>query len=286
MMERLSDPDMRPAVIAERRQEAQEARDAPPPAPPQATDEAVPGAGVRRDAPVPEPPFLGAREAAAIDAELMFSLMDERSLYKLSWGGKGVRGEEWGRLVAGDFAPRRDRMQQEAVRDGWIVPRAVYGYFRAVADGDDVVVTDPHGGEPVRFAFPRQDRHQRLCLSDYLRRADDREDVVALQIVTVGREATEHIDRLQAAGEYSEAYFAHGLAVEAAEGLAELVHRRIRAELGLDAEQGRRYSWGYPACPDLEQHELVLHLLPEASAMGSSCPPPTSSSPSRRRRRW
>jgi 5-methyltetrahydrofolate--homocysteine methyltransferase len=144
----------------------------------------------------------------------------------------------------------------------------VYGYFPAVADGDDVVVTDPRGGDPVRFAFPRQDRHQRLCLSDYLRRSDDREDVVALQIVTVGREATEHIDRLQAAEEYSEAYFAHGLAVEAAEGLAELVHRRIRAELGLEAEQGRRYSWGYPACPDLEQHELVLRLLPEASRLG------------------
>ena len=194
--------------------------------------------------------------------------MDERSLYKLSWGGKGVRGEEWRRLVADDFAPRRARMQQEAVRDGWIVPRAVYGYFPAVADGDDVVVSDPRGGEPVRFAFPRQDRHQRLCLSDYLRRSDDRDDVVALQIVTVGREATEHIDRLQAAGEYSEAYFAHGLAVEAAEGLAELVHRRIRAELGLEPEQGRRYSWGYPACPDLEQHELVLRLLPEASELG------------------
>jgi 5-methyltetrahydrofolate--homocysteine methyltransferase len=268
VMERLSDPDTRPAVIAERRQEAQRARDAPPPTPPPAHDEADVGSGVRRDAPVPEPPFLGAREMATIDTELMFSLMDERSLYKLSWGGKGVRGEEWSRLVTDDFAPRRARMQKEAVREGWIVPRAVYGYFPAVADGDDVVVTDPRGGQPVRFAFPRQDRHQRLCLSDYLRRSDDREDVVALQIVTVGREATEHIDRLQAAEEYSEAYFAHGLAVEAAEGLAELVHRRIRVELELEPEQGRRYSWGYPACPDLEQHELVLRLLPEASGLG------------------
>ena len=158
-------------------------------------------------------------------------------------------------------------MQREALRDGWIVPRAVYGYFAAVADGDAVVVTGP-AGEPVRFEFPRQDRHQRLCLSDYLRPAGDSDDLVAFQIVTVGREATEHIDRLQAAGEYSEAYFAHGLAVEAAEGLAELLHRRIRVELGLAAEQGRRYSWGYPACPDLEQHELVLRLLPEAATLG------------------
>ena len=86
---------------------------------------------------------------------------------------------------------------------------------------------DPDGGEPVRFTFPRQDRHQRLCLADYLRPAGER-DVVALQLVTAGAEATEHIDALQAAEEYSEAYFAHGLAIEAAEGLAEYVHRRIR----------------------------------------------------------
>ncbi len=267
MMERLSDPDMRPVVISERRQEAIAARDAPPPAPPPADDGAVAGSAVRRDAPVPEPPFVGGRVATGIDAEMMFSLMDERSLFKLSWGGKGVRGEAWQRLVEEDFGPRRVRMQVEALREGWIVPRAVYGYFAAVADGDAVVVTDL-AGEPVRFEFPRQDRHQRLCLADYLRPAGGDDDLVALQIVTVGREATEHIDRLQAAGEYSEAYFAHGLAVEAAEGLAELLHRRIRGELGLADEQGRRYSWGYPACPDLEQHELVLRLLPEAAMLG------------------
>jgi 5-methyltetrahydrofolate--homocysteine methyltransferase len=194
--------------------------------------------------------------------------MDERSLYKLSWGGKGVRGEEWERLLASDFRPRRARMQAEAIERGWIVPRAVYGFFRAVADGDDTVVLDHRGGELGRFAFPRQDRHDRLCISDYLREAGDGSDVIALQLVTAGAEATAHIDALQAAGEYSEAYFAHGLAVEAAEGLAEYVHRRILAELGLDPGRGRRYSWGYPACPDLEQHELVLELLAPAAELG------------------
>jgi 5-methyltetrahydrofolate--homocysteine methyltransferase len=179
-----------------------------------------------------------------------------------------VRGAEWRKLLESDFQPRRERMQREAVEQGWIAPRAMYGYFRAVAEGDDVVVVDPEGGEPVRFAFPRQDRHQRLCLADYLREADGGPDVIALQLVTIGREATRHIDALQAAEEYSEAYFAHGLAVEAAEGLAELVHRRIKAELGLAPDQGRRYSWGYPACPDLEQHELVLKLLPADRELG------------------
>jgi len=203
-----------------------------------------------------------------IDPAAVFALMDERSLYKLSWGGKGVRGEEWERLLADDFRPRRERMQAEAVAQGWIVPRAAYGFFRAAADGDDTVVLDGAGDELGRFEFPRQDRHDRLCISDYLRETGDGADVIALQIVTAGAEATAHIDALQAAEEYSEAYFAHGLAVEAAEGLAEYVHRRILAELGLEAGRGRRYSWGYPACPDLEQHELVLQLLPTAADLG------------------
>ena len=226
------------------------------------------GATLRADVAVPEPPFLGARLVDAIDPAAAFALMDERSLYKLSWGGKGVRGDDWERLLADDFRPRRARMQAEAVAQGWIVPRAAYGFFAAVADGDDTVVFGSDGGELARFEFPRQDRHDRLCISDYLREGGGGRDVIALQIVTAGAEATEHIDALQAAGEYSEAYFAHGLAVEAAEGLAEYVHRRILSELGLEAGRGRRYSWGYPACPDLEQHELVLQLLPPAAELG------------------
>jgi 5-methyltetrahydrofolate--homocysteine methyltransferase len=273
VMDALSDVDTRPGLIAERRREAEEARSAPARTPPAATDGA-PGPGgrsrLRSDVAVPTPPFLGARLLEAIDAGEMFALMDERSLFKLSWGGKGVRGAEWEKLVREDFAPRRERMQAEALADGWIVPRAVYGYFRAVADGDDTVVLGDggDGDEVARFAFPRQERHDRLCISDYVRARGGRPDVVALQLVTVGREATAHIDELQAAGEYSEAYFAHGLAVEAAEGLAEYVHRRIRAELGLERERGRRYSWGYPACPDLEQHAIVMRLLPPAGDLG------------------
>jgi 5-methyltetrahydrofolate--homocysteine methyltransferase len=269
VMDRLSDGELRGGVIAERRAEAIAERDAPKPAP--APEPAPARAGrdsLRRDVAVPEPPFLGARTLDAIDPAAVFALMDERSLYKLSWGGKGVRGEEWERLLADDFRPRRERMQAEAVAQGWIVPRAVCGLFRAVADGDDTVVLDEAGDELGRFEFPRQDRHDRLCISDYLREAGDGADVIALQIVTAGPEATAHVDALQAAGEYSEAYFAHGLAVEAAEGLAEYVHRRILGDLGLDVGRGRRYSWGYPACPDLEQHELVLRLLPPAADLG------------------
>jgi 5-methyltetrahydrofolate--homocysteine methyltransferase len=269
VMDRLSDGELRGGLIAERREQAVAEREAPKPAP--AAEPAPARVGrdtLRSGVPVPEPPFLGARLVDAIDPMAAFALMDERSLYKLSWGGKGVRGEEWERLLADDFRPRRARMQAEAVDRRWIVPRAAYGFFLAAADGDDTVVLDAGGGELGRFEFPRQDRHDRLCISDYLRRSGDGGDVIALQIVTAGAEATAHIDGLQAAGEYSEAYFAHGLAVEAAEGLAEYVHRRILAEVGLAPGRGRRYSWGYPACPDLEQHELVLRLLPPASELG------------------
>jgi 5-methyltetrahydrofolate--homocysteine methyltransferase len=269
VMDRLSDGELRGGLIAERRAQAVAERDTPKPVPaPERPPERAGRETLRPGIPVPEPPFLGARLMEAIDPAAAFALMDERSLYKLSWGGKGVRGDDWERLLADDFRPRRARMQAEAVAQGWIVPRAAYGFFRAVADGDDTVVLDADGGELGRFEFPRQDRHDRLCISDYLRPAGGAPDVIALQIATAGAEATEHIDALQAAEEYSEAYFAHGLAVEAAEGLAEYVHRRILAELGLDPGRGRRYSWGYPACPDLGQHELVLRLLPPAADLG------------------
>ena len=224
----------------------------------------VPAAAtLRADVAVPEPPFLGARLVDAIDPAAAFALMDERSLYKLSWGGKGVRGDEWERLLADDFRPRRARMQAEAVAQGWIVPRAAYGFFR----GGRRRRRHGRARTPTAASSAASSSPARIgttgCASPTTcaRRASGR-DVIALQIVTAGAEATEHIDALQAAGEYSEAYFAHGLAVEAAEGLAEYVHRRILAELGLEAGRGRRYSWGYPACPDLEQHELVLQLLP------------------------
>ncbi|MBL6632984.1 MAG: cobalamin-dependent protein, partial [Thermoleophilia bacterium] len=225
------------------------------------------------DAPVPEPPFWGAVRVTGFDVDEMFARMDEKSLYKMSWGGRGQDDAEFQRIVAEEFLPRRREMEKRSIADGWIVPRATYGYFPAGRDGDAVVIFDPDtGDEAARFEFPRQDEGRLLCLADYLRPLDSGvRDVIALQAVTVGQEATEHLDRLQAEEEYTEAYFAHGLAVEAAEGMADLVHARIKRELGLGADQGRRYSWGYPACPDVEQHVDVLRLLaphPEEMGMG------------------
>lgn len=113
-----------------------------------------------------------------------------------------------------------------------------------------------------RFPFPRQPARERLCLADYfLPLESGKRDVAAFQIVTAGREATEHTERLQKAGEYSASFYAHGLSVQTAEGLAEWLHQRIRGELGIGEETGKRYSWGYPSCPDLEQHAVVERLL-------------------------
>jgi 5-methyltetrahydrofolate--homocysteine methyltransferase len=154
----------------------------------------------------------------------------------------------------------------------YLKPRAIYGYFPVNADGDELVFFDPAdpSQEIERLTFPRQPAHDRLCLSDYWRPIESGErDVCVLQAVTVGPEVTKLCERLEADGEFAEQLFVHGLGVQSAEGIAEWLHQRVRTELGLDPDQGRRYSWGYPACPDQEQHVPVFELL-GAEAIGLS----------------
>jgi 5-methyltetrahydrofolate--homocysteine methyltransferase len=150
----------------------------------------------------------------------------------------------------------------------------VYGYFPAAGSGDDVIVFDPRDRtrELARFTFARQLGGEHLCLADYIAEPKDggASDVVALQVVTIGGTATQRTDALQARGDYSEAYFLHGFSVQSAEALAERTHRRIREELGLRDRRGKRYSWGYGACPDLTQHEIVWRLLDVERAIGAS----------------
>jgi 5-methyltetrahydrofolate--homocysteine methyltransferase len=155
-------------------------------------------------------------------------------------------------------------MKEDVENTGWMKPRVRYGYFPVNAEANDVIIFDPedHDREIARFTFPRQPARERLCLADYfLPLETGRKDVAALQIVTMGGVADNYTDELQAKGEYSESYFAHGLSVQSAEGLAEMMHQRVRRELGIGEETGKRYSWGYPACPDLEQHAIVDQLL-------------------------
>ena len=243
-------------------------RAAQPPGPggpgPPTTDDSVRSA-VETDNAIPEPPFWGAREVD-VDLDEVFPYLDRHVLFKLHWGGRGKKGEEWRRIVEGydgdeGFAPKLERMWRE---QDYLRPRARLGYFPCNADGNELVIFDPddHDRELERLVFPRQPRHDRICLADFYRPIDSGErDLVALQVVTVGPEVTERIGRLEAEGEFAEQLFTHGLGVQAAEGMAEWLHAEVRRELGIDLDQGRRYSWGYPACPDQSEHEKVERLL-------------------------
>ena len=271
LMDRLIDPSDREALVSDTMAEARQALDRPSKeafsVPAEA--EQVAGSTVRAVDP-PSPPFWGAREMTDIDLAEVWPHLDLKTLFRLHWGGKGVKDEAWETLQRDEFLPRLARMQAEAVAQRWLQPRVRYGYFPANRDGNDLVVFSPDEEEReiARFPFPRQPRRDRLCLADYyLPLASGRRDVAIFQIVTVGAEATARSERLQAAGEYSESFFTHGLSVQTAEGLADYAHARIRAELGAAPEQGKRYSWGYPSCPDLAQHGLVDQLL-DASAVG------------------
>ena len=227
-----------------------------------------------RNAPVPRPPFWGPRTLKHIPLAEVLPLIDRDELFRLSWGAKNAHGAEWERLRA-EFTARLARMEAQALAEGWLRPQAVYGYFPCQADGDDLVVYAPEaivGGERraiARFHFPRQADDERLCIADYFApTASGQLDVVALQVVTVGETATARFDAHQAAGDYSEAYYIHGLAVQTAEATAEWLHRRIQQEWGQTG--GKRYSWGYPACPDLEDHAQVFRLLPAERELGMS----------------
>jgi 5-methyltetrahydrofolate--homocysteine methyltransferase len=234
-------------------------------------------AGVRSDVasnnPVPNPPFWGTRVLRDIPIEEVFELLDLDELYRLQWGARGS-GEQYDSTIKNEFEPALTRLKADAKANGWIKPAAVYGYFPAQSQGNDVIIYDPAAyssdgaslREIARFHFPRMVGRERLCLADYIRSVDSGDvDVVPLQIVTVGAEATLHFEKLQAANEYTEAYYSHGLSVESAEAVAEWMHRRIKSELGL--ETGKRYSWGYGACPDLDDHATVFKLLPAREAL-------------------
>jgi 5-methyltetrahydrofolate--homocysteine methyltransferase len=149
----------------------------------------------------------------------------------------------------------------------------IYGYFPCQSSGNQVIVYDPAEPEArreiTRFTFPRQPDREYLCLADYFAAVDSgRIDVIGLQCVTVGDRVSELTAEWNKAGKYSEAYYLHGLSVAAAEALAEYGQGRFRADLGLAENQGRRYSWGYPACPDIEEHFRLREALPFETTIG------------------
>jgi 5-methyltetrahydrofolate--homocysteine methyltransferase len=217
-------------------------------------------------APIPLPAKLGQRVVKNMPLEMVLKHLNINELYRLSWGAKNTHGAEWDKMKK-DFDDRLAKMTKEAMKEGWLKPQAVYGYFACQADGDTLIVYEDAEGkkELTRFDFPRQPYDDHLALSDYYATVESGQmDVVALQVVTVGLEATEKFEKMQAANDYTEAYFFHGLAVQAAEATANYLHEHIRRELGIGEKQGKRYSWGYPAIPELEDHFKVFQLLPAA----------------------
>ncbi|MDQ6827177.1 MAG: methionine synthase [Candidatus Eremiobacteraeota bacterium] len=271
IMDRLtSDPAVRRQLLARTRDEAYALRDAPKKAALRANGKT--SAVKNESAAIPDLPFSGARTVVDVDVRELWPCFDLKSLYRLSWGGANTKGTAWEALLREEFEPRLRRLKKLTERGGILEPKIVYGYFRACGLENDVIVYDPvdNSKEIARFPFARQVGGDHLCLADYLRPPQNGRgiDVIALQIVTVGGDVSRAIERLHHAGDYSESYFLHGFSVQSAEALAEWAHRRIRSELGLKPDCGKRYSWGYGACPELSQHEIVFRLLDAERAIG------------------
>ncbi|MBW8483383.1 methionine synthase [Actinomadura parmotrematis] len=233
---------------------------------------------VAADNKVPAPPFWGDRIVKGIPMKDYAAFLDERATFLGQWGLKPARGGDgpsYEELVETEGRPRLRMWLDRIQTEGLIEAAVVYGYFPAVSEGDDLVVLNDDGSDRERFTFPRQRRDRHLCLADFFRsRASGETDVVAFQLVTVGSRIAEATGELFAKNAYRDYLELHGLSVQLTEALMEYWHTRIRSEIGFGAEdgdrvedffklgyRGARYSFGYPACPDLEDRTALVRLL-------------------------
>ena len=245
---------------------------------------------VADDNDIPTPPFWGTRVVKGVSLAEFSAYLDERATFLGQWGLKPTRGEggaSYEELVESDGRPRLrmwlDRIKTEDIME----PAVVYGYFPCYSQGNDLVVLwhedgpngEAKGSERARFTFPRQRRDRRLCLADFFRakekyEADGRPDVIELQLVTMGEKVSGVTGKLYEQNAYRDYLELHGLSVQLTEALAEFWHARVRSELGfadpesLDLDEvldvrfrGCRYSFGYPACPELEDRATLVSLL-------------------------
>ncbi|MEV4099553.1 methionine synthase [Nonomuraea sp. NPDC049649] len=231
---------------------------------------------VAADNPVPKAPFHGDRIVKGIPLADYAAFLDERALFLGQWGLKPTRGgggPGYEELVETEGRPRLRMWLERLQTEGLLESAVVYGYFPCVSDGDSLIILDESGGERTRFTFPRQRRDRHLCLSDFFRSKDSGEvDVVGFQVVTMGSRISEATAELFAKDAYRDYLELHGLSVQLTEALAEYWHARVRAELGIGGDeslddmlkvniQGCRYSFGYPACPNLEDQVQLFQLL-------------------------
>jgi 5-methyltetrahydrofolate--homocysteine methyltransferase len=253
---------------------------------PRTDERGRPRSDVADDVAVPTPPFWGPRVVRGIAVDDVWPLINEVALFRNQWGfAPGDRSpEEYQAFLDAEARPVLREWVARAKRDRILTPEVVYGYWPANRDGDDLVVWDPDAPlvkEVARFSFPRQSRGRFLCISDFFRDVDTGEpDVLAAHCVTMGPRIGEVAHQLFTEDRYQDYLFAHGFGVEMAEALAELWHRRVRLELGIadddgdtkedwfrQAYRGSRYSFGYAACPDLED-QVPLDGLLDFSSIG------------------
>jgi 5-methyltetrahydrofolate--homocysteine methyltransferase len=232
-----------------------------------------------REAPFsyPSAPFLGARLVESVPLQSVFPYINEITLFQFQWGyrRKGKPQKDYAKFIDEHVRPIFHDLGKQCAKEKILDPKAAYGYWKCFPEGDSVVLLHPsdESREVARFAFPRQAGKKNLCIADFFRR-DGELDVIALQVVTIGQHCSEVARDWFAADRYQDYLHLHGLSVEAAEGLAEYIHKQIRAELGIadqDARdmrelfkqgyRGSRFSFGYPACPNLEDQEKLLDLL-------------------------
>ena len=237
---------------------------------------------ISRAAAIPTPPFWGSKVVEITDLTKVFAFINETALFKGQWQYKQGRrsAEEYQEILQGTVYPKFAEIKAKAIREKLLEAKLVYGYFACNSDGNDLIIWHEDAAtERMRFTFPRQPVDQRggknLCLADYFAPVHSGErDVVAFDLVTMGRRASEYSAELFKNDDYQDYLLFHGLSVESAEALAEMWHKRIREELGIagaDAPeltklfhqgyQGSRYSFGYPACPDLEDQTKLFELL-------------------------
>jgi len=235
---------------------------------------------VATDNQVPTPPFWGSRVVRGVAMADIVAYLDERATFVGQWGLKPTRGSDqtFADMVEEEGRPRLRMWMDRIKTEGLLEPAVVYGYFPAQSQGDDLLIYDPEDHSKVlsRLKFPRQHRGRFLCLSDFYRSVDSGEmDVAAFQIVTMGAVASESTGKLCESDAYREYLELHGLSVQLTEAMAELWHARVRSEWGFHGEdsesmehliakqgyRGSRYSFGYPACPDVEQQTEFIKLL-------------------------
>ena len=229
---------------------------------------------------IPKPPFWGTRVVEEIPLDRIYPFIDKVALYRGQWQFRqGSHSEdEYVRQIAEEVDPILARLCDQAKQENILRPKLVYGYFPVNSQGDDLVVYDPidFNREIERFTFPRQQDRRNLCIADFFLpvQGSGERDVLGLFCVTMGAEASRHTQALFSAHEYTEYLYLHGLSVQCAEALGELWHQRMRQELGIDTEDGStlrdlftqkfrggRFSFGYPACPDLADEEKLFKLL-------------------------